>query len=76
MVGLTAGQQAWRAKLPQPAIHAVLRMDIGPIVPLPMRLDTLVLDFKNGTLSCVYRIHVGAQFGARVLELRLGRALA
>jgi hypothetical protein len=49
-------------------------MDIGPIVPLPMRLDTLVLDFKAGTLSCVYRIQVGAQFGARVLELRSGRA--
>ena len=39
-----------------------------------MRLDTLVLDFKVGTLSCVYRIHVGAQFGARVLEIRPGRA--
>ena len=41
---------------------------------LPMRLDTLVLDFKAGTLSCVYRIHVAAQFGPRVLEIRSGRA--
>ena len=74
LAGLTPGQQVWRCKLPEPAIHAVLRMQIGPIVRLPMRLDTLVLDFKAGTLSCVYRIHVAAQFGPRVLEIRSGRA--
>ena len=34
----------------------------------------LVLDFKAGTLSCVYRIHVAAQFGPRVLEISSGRA--
>ena len=33
-----------------------------------------VVAFKAGTLSCMYRIQVGAQFGARVLELRSGRA--
>ena len=71
LAGLTAGQQVWRCKLPQPAIHAVLRMDIGPIVPLPMRLDTLVLDFKAGTLSCVHRMTVAARAEVRVLEVCL-----
>ena len=41
-----------------------------------LRLDTLVFDLKAMTLSCVYRIHIGAQFGARVLELRPGRTPA
>ena len=76
IAGMTQGGRPIRCTLPEPELHAVLRMEIGPIVALPMRLDTLVFDLKAMTLSCVYRIHIGAQFGARVLELRPGRTPA
>jgi hypothetical protein len=74
--GLMPGRKiddAWRCRLPQPQQHAVVRMNIGAIVPLPMRLDTLVFDLKAMTLSCVYRTQMAAWFGARVLEIRPGR---
>ena len=72
--GLTPQQHIFQCRLPQPALHTVLRMQLGPILPLPMRLDTLVFDLKAMTLSCAWRIQVAAQFGARVLELRKGPA--
>jgi hypothetical protein len=62
----------FRCLLPQPQLHAVVRMEIGAIVPIPMNLDTLVFDMQAMTLSCVYRIQV-AQIGVRVLEIRPGR---
>lgn len=72
--GLTPQQHIFQCRLPPPALHTVLRMQLGPILPLPMRLDTLVFDLKAMTLSCAWRIQVAAQFGARVLELRKGPA--
>jgi hypothetical protein len=68
--------QPLHCQLPQPHLHSVLRMHSGPIVALPMRLDTLVLNMKDMTLSCVYRIQIAAKAQARVLELRPGRAPA
>jgi hypothetical protein len=62
--------------LPPPHLHAVLRLHIGIIVGLPMRLDTLIFDLKDWTLSCVYRLQVAAKAQVRVLELRTGRAPA
>lgn len=54
LAGLTPGQQVRRCKLARATIHARLRMQIGPIVRLPMRLDTLVLDFKAArSVACI-----------------------
>jgi len=63
-------------QLPQPQIHAVVRLQDGPIVPVPMQLDTLIFDLKDMTLGCAYRIQVAAHMGVRVLELRQGRVPA
>ena len=72
LAGLTPGQHLFKCQLPKPAVHAVARLQIGPVLPLPMQLDTVTFDLKAMTLSCVWRIHVAAQFGVRVLELRGG----
>ncbi|MFI8616866.1 DUF2169 domain-containing protein [Acidovorax sp. NPDC077693] len=76
LVGLTPGQRVFKCQLPPPAVHAVARLKVGPVLPLPMRLDTVTVDFKARTLSCVWRIQVAAQFGVRVLELRRGQVPA
>ncbi|MFN3437117.1 MAG: DUF2169 domain-containing protein [Acidovorax sp.] len=72
LAGLVPRQQLFKCLLPLPAVHAVVRLQLGPVLPLPMRLDTVTLDLKAMTLTCVWRIQVAAQFGARVLELRKG----
>ncbi|PTT22494.1 DUF2169 domain-containing protein [Acidovorax sp. HMWF029] len=72
LAGLTPRQQLAKVILPQPAVHAVARLQVGPVLPLPMNLDTIILDVKALTLSCVWRINVAASFGLRVLELRKG----
>ncbi len=72
LAGLTPRQQLAKCILPEPAVHAVARLQIGPVLPLPMNLDTIILDLKALTLSCVWRINVAASFGVRVLELRKG----
>ena len=76
LVGLVPGRDALPFFMPKPALHAVVRLNIGPVLPLPMRLDTVVFDLKAMTLSCVWRLQVAAQFGVRVLELRKGQAPA
>jgi len=60
-------------QLPRPQVHAVVRMQAGPVFAKPMRMDTLVFDLKAMTLSCVYRLALSADTGVRVLEIRNGR---
>ena len=71
LAGLTAGQQVWRCKLPSLRPFVRVRLHAGPILPRAMNLDTLVIDFKAGTLSCVHRMTVAARAEVRVLEVCL-----
>ena len=71
LAGLTAGQQVWRCKLPRLRPFVRVRLQAGPILPRAMNLDTLVIDFKAGTLSCVWRMTLAARAEVRVLEICL-----
>lgn len=52
LAGLTPRQRLAKFTLPPPAVHAVARLQVGPVLPLPMNLDTIILDMKALTLIC------------------------
>lgn len=74
LAGMASDGRDLRFFLPSLALHTVVRLQIGPILPMPMRIDTLIFDLKAKTLTCVHRIQVAASFDVRVLELRNGPA--
>lgn len=69
LIGLHEGGEV-RFRLPRPHINAALRLHAGPVLTLPMRLDTLIFDLAALELACVYRLTVTADAGVRVFELR------
>lgn len=71
LAGLTAGQQTWRAKLPQEHPFIRVRLHAGPILPRAMYQDTLVLNLKEMTLSSIWRMTIAAKADVRVLEICL-----
>jgi hypothetical protein len=57
-------------KLPSHRLHGVVRLNAGPILPVPLNLDTLILDLEAFRLIAVFRVVVAAEAGVRVIEAR------
>lgn len=70
LIGLgVPGQIDFTLPRMRPALR--VRLSCGPVLTLPMHLDTLELDLEAATVSCVYRRCVAAGADVRKLELGL-----
>jgi hypothetical protein len=55
--------------LPEQPLKVLVRMRAGPLLMVPMQIDTVVIDFADGSLSVVRRALLPADLGVRKLEL-------
>ena len=56
-------------ELPKQPLKVLVRMQAGPLLILPMHIDTVVIDFANSSLSMVRRALIPADLEVRKLEL-------
>jgi hypothetical protein len=56
-------------ELPKQPLKVLIRMQAGPLLILPMQIDTVVIDFADSTLSMVRRALIPADLDVRKLEL-------
>lgn len=61
--------QPVRFALPRQDLQLLVRLHVGAVLFAPMHIDTVVLDFRAGTLAIVRRAVVSARAGVRQLEL-------
>ena len=55
--------------LPKQPLKVLVRMQAGPLLLMPMHIDTIVIDFADSSLSVVRRALVPADLEVRKLEL-------
>ena len=55
--------------LPKQPLKVLVRMQAGPLLLVPMHIDTIVIDFADGSLSVVRRALIPAGLEVRKLEL-------
>ena len=55
--------------LPKQPLKALVRMRSGPLLLIPMQIDTVVIDFADSSLSVVRRALIPADLDVRKLEL-------
>ena len=55
--------------LPEQPLKVLVRMQAGPLLLMPMHIDTIVIDFADGSLSVVRRALIPASLDVRKLEL-------
>ncbi len=56
-------------ELPRQPLKVLVRMQAGPLLMMPMHIDTVVIDFADSTLSIVRRALIPADLEVRKLEL-------
>ncbi|MFE8645557.1 DUF2169 domain-containing protein [Sphingomonas sp. NCPPB 2930] len=61
--------QPVRFALPRQDLQLLMRLHVGAVLFAPMNIDTVILDFRAGTLAIVRRAVVSARAGVRQLEL-------
>jgi hypothetical protein len=66
---LSSQSQLVYIELPKQSLKVLVRMQAGPLLMLPMHIDTVVIDFANSTLSIVRRALIPADLEVRKLEL-------
>ena len=55
--------------LPEQPLKVLVRMQAGPLLLMPMHIDTVVIDFADASLSVVRRALIPASLDVRKLEL-------
>ena len=70
LIGFTEKQPRFEFVLPRQAPHTLVRLKVGPRLPMLMKLDTLVFDMAAMTLACVYRVTITTEIETRALEIR------
>jgi hypothetical protein len=58
-----------RFRLPKQDLRLLTRLKAGPMLFVPMRIDSVILDFAAATLSVVRRATVSGLADVRKLEL-------
>ena len=58
-----------RFLLPEQPLSALVRMEAGPLLLIPMSIDTIVIDVGRGMLSVVRRVLIPSSLNVRKLEL-------
>ena len=72
MINLTPGSSTEcpvHFTLPRQDLQLLVRLQVGAMMFAPMHIDTLIIDFKAGTLTVVRRALVSAAADVRQLEL-------
>jgi hypothetical protein len=64
-----ANSQIVRFALPWQALKVLVRMHAGPLLIMPMQIDTVVIDFADSSLSLVRRALIPADLEVRKLEI-------
>lgn len=69
LIHLTPAAGPVRFRLPKQDLRLLTRLKAGPMLFVPMRIDTVILDFAAATLSIVRRATVSGLAEVRKLEL-------
>ncbi len=63
-----------RFELPDVYVYALVHHEDAPAAPLPMKLDTLVLDAERDLVSLVWRLALPVEPAVREVEARMARS--
>jgi hypothetical protein len=67
--GPSDASQTVRFALPALPLKALVRLQAGPLLLMPLHIDTVLIDMASATLAVVRRVLIPADLGVRKLEL-------